>query len=133
MSRVEQKAESHGSLKDIQILINGKEYIINNWLKKYFQNEINIEWVSPLKNDNFSEYRDDDFLKILELDNLKKPLNEFWPKAGPQWDALGKYNNVVFLVEAKANILELRSPGCKASSEKSKYLIKQSLDNVKNI
>jgi hypothetical protein len=131
MGRYEQNKNSHGSLKDIQVLINDKKRILDNELNKHLNNEMIIEWVSPLENDNYSEYRDDDFLKVLGIDNkIKVPLNKFWPKRGPQWDALGKYNDNIFIVEAKANIPELKSHGTKASP-KSKKLIEKSLNVVK--
>jgi len=63
----------------------------------------------------------------MKLDIL---LNKFWPKNGPQWDALGKSNDKYFIVEAKANIPELKSPGTEAS-EKSIKLIEKSLNDVK--
>jgi hypothetical protein len=132
MGRFEQNSNSHGSLKDIQMLINEKEYLLNKELKNYFNREMNIEWLSPLKRDGFSEYRDEDFLNLLGLgDCMQNPLNKFWPKNGPQWDALGKDNDIVFMVEAKANIPELKSPPMKAKAIHSKMLINKSLDNVK--
>ncbi|GMO27306.1 MAG: hypothetical protein Ta2B_07970 [Termitinemataceae bacterium] len=131
MARFEKNNNSHGSLKDLQILINEKSHLINNELKKHLNKKIDIKWVSPIKDDNFSEYRDADFLNLLGINNnLKIPLNEFWPKNGPQWDALGNDNDTIFIVEAKANIPELKSPETKASGD-SKILINKSLDSVK--
>jgi hypothetical protein len=90
-----------------------------------------IDWVSPLKDDDFSEYRDNGFIEKLGIQNLETSLSAFWPKRGPQWDALGRGNrNEVFLVEAKANIDEIVSPETKAT-EKSLELIKKSLDGLK--
>jgi hypothetical protein len=57
-------------------------------------------------------------------------LSTFWPKWGPQWDALGKYNDTVFILEAKANIPELKSRPTGASND-SKILIENSLNDVK--
>ena len=131
MGRFEQNKNAHGSLKDIQVLINDKNDLINLELKKHLKYDITVNWVSPLKNDNYSEYRDNDFLKILCINKLNIPLNNFWPKNGPQWDALGKSNDKYFIVEAKVNIPELKSPGTKAS-EKSIKLIEKSLNDVKN-
>jgi hypothetical protein len=130
MGRFEQNKNAHGSLKDIQVLVNEKSALINMELKKYFKYDITVNWVSPLKNDNYSEYRDNDFLKVLGINKLDIPLNNFWPKNGPQWDALGKSNDKYFIVEAKANIPELKSPGTGAS-EKSIKLIEKSLNEVK--
>jgi hypothetical protein len=66
-----------------------------------------IDWVSPLKKDNYKEYRDD-FLDALGLFGAGELLREFWPKNGPQWDGLawvrgksGKRLDGLLLVEAK--------------------------------
>jgi hypothetical protein len=68
-----------------------------------------VDWLSPLKENNYAEYSDDDFINLLDL-NLSFPLDRFWPKKGPQWDALGKSKKgAVFLIEAKANIPEVVS------------------------
>jgi hypothetical protein len=131
MGRFQQNENSHGSLRDLQILINEKSCMLDNELEKYFQKKLAVKWVSPLKIDGYSEYRDEDFLDILGIRSIiKTPLHEFWPKNGPQWDALGKYANTIFIVEAKANIPELKSPGTKASNN-SKELIEKSLNSVK--
>ena len=131
MGRFEQNENAHGSLKDIQVLVNKKSDLINIELRKRFKYDITVNWVSPIKNDKYSEYRDDDFLKILGINKLNIPLNNFWPKRGPQWDALGKSNNKYFILEAKANIPELKSSGTQASGEKSIKLIEKSLNDVK--
>jgi hypothetical protein len=125
MGCLEQNGNSHGSLRDIQILINEKSYILDNELKKYLKKDILVKWVSPIKNDDYSEYRDEDFLGVLGIkNNIKIQLKDFWPTRGPQWDALGRYDDSIFIVEAKANIPELRSPPTKATGI-SKELIKK--------
>ena len=43
-------------------------------------------------------------------------MHNFWPARGPQWDALGKTDNGIILIEAKANIPEFISPACGASA-----------------
>ena len=59
------------------------------------------------------------------------PLREFWPRLGPQWDALGHTDGgAVFLVEAKANIPEFVSPASGAKSPASISLIDDSLKEV---
>jgi len=132
MSKVKQNPNGKGSLKDIQLLINEHPEILNALLKSKISElkSEKIEWLSPLKSDDFAEYRDDDFIKLLDL-KLSKPLTDFWPKRGPQWDALGKCNDIVFLIEAKANIPEIASPGTKAKTE-SKKKIDASLKWTKN-
>ena len=133
MSRVKQDAHGHGSLKDIQLLVNDKPHIIDGLIKSSFPELANDEiiWVSPLKSDDYAEYRDDDFLEKVGLDPAEIKLKEFWPTKGPQWDALAKTSSgKVILVEAKANIPEIVSPAT-AAGEVSKKLIDQSLAETK--
>jgi hypothetical protein len=92
---------------------------------------LKIEWKSPLKADGYTEYRDEDFLIELGiLDKMKYPLSDFWPDNGPQWDALGVSGDEIMLVEAKANIPEMVSPGTKAEPD-SRRGIEGTLDEVK--
>ena len=132
MDRYPQRSDGHGSLRDIQVLVNRFPDMFTNKIKEKIVIKSNrIDWVSPLKDDDFSEYRDNGFIEKLGIQNLETSLSAFWPKRGPQWDALGRGNrNEVFLVEAKANIDEIISPETKAT-EKSLVLIKKSLDGLK--
>jgi hypothetical protein len=132
MDRYPQSSDGHGSLRDIQILVSGFPDFFTNKIKEHIMIESDrIDWVSPLKDDDFSEYRDNGFIQKLGIRNLETSLSAFWPKRGPQWDALGRGNcNEVFLVEAKANIDEIVSSETKAT-EKSLVLIKKSLDGLK--
>ena len=70
------------------------------------------------------------YLKILGLGDATSELNQFWPPRGPQWDALGRSRNKYFLVEAKANILEILS-SVQAKAEKSTSLIQYSIEETK--
>ncbi|MFZ5746979.1 MAG: hypothetical protein ACOY45_04895 [Pseudomonadota bacterium] len=75
-----------------------------------------IEWRSPLSSDAFAEYRDGAFLERVGIGHLRSALADFWPARGPQWDALGITDQGdVLLVEAKAHVRELCSPGSQAS------------------
>jgi hypothetical protein len=133
MTRIIQKSDGHGSLKDIQVLINKNQDIINNLLKTNFKDLANdqIIWTSPIENDDFAEYRDNDFLLKVGLDPTKIQLANFWPAKGPQWDALAKTTNgKIILVEAKANIPEFVSPKTGAT-KRSKCLIDYSLNETK--
>ncbi|MCK4359500.1 MAG: hypothetical protein KAW92_12335 [Candidatus Cloacimonetes bacterium] len=134
MSRTIQKSDGKGSLKDIQKLITNNSLLLNalilNKLPKLKSK--NIEWLSPLHNDDFAEYSDEEFISRLQL-NLQKKLKDFWPKGGPQWDALGKTDaNEIFLIEAKANIPEIISPGTGAKNKTSLDLINKSLKKAKS-
>lgn len=86
-----------------------------------------IRWVSPLREDDYAEYRDMAAMNRLGIELPNRPLDDFWPRRGPQWDALGRLaEGGVVLVEAKAHIDELFSGGSKAS-EASHPLIESSL------
>jgi len=85
-----------------------------------------------MHSDDFAEYRDQAFLRLLEVHLEKRPLETFWPNRGPQWDALGRsYSGEIFLVESKAHISEILSPGTSAST-KSKILIEKSLKELQS-
>ena len=90
--------------------------------------EESLEWLSPKADDDYSEYRDQDFLDLLGIKLYKTRLNDFWPKRGPQWDALGRIEDkVYFLIETKAHVSEIISSS-QAKSPASKSLIKKSLN-----
>lgn len=131
MGRFIQENNTHGSQKDLQILINEKKDLLDQELSSIMKKNINVTWKSPLETDQFAEYRDDEFLRILNLDSrIVVPLEEFWPKRGPQWDALGADNETVFLVEAKAHVPEIVSPPTGAGPE-SKSRIMDTFAEVK--
>lgn len=129
MGRIKQKSNGKGSLKDIQMLINDYPDIINNELSSYFPKLKEIKWLSPLKEDDYAEYRDQDFLDRIRVKPIHA-LKDFWPSRGPQWDALGSAGKSPILIEAKANIPELISPGTQAG-ETSFATIDNSLRRVK--
>lgn len=77
-----------------------------------------IKWVSPLAEDGYREYRDTTAIEKLGLqDRLQFPLSEFWPSKGSVWDALAVAGGSrPILVEAKAHIPEINSPGSRATA-----------------
>ena len=118
MSRFPQLEGRRGSLKWIQFLVNDYPELINEPLREacglspYAQ----IEWLSPLRADNFAEYRDQAFLDRLSVRLKKRRLATFWSRRGPQWDALARSDRGdIFLVESKAHIGEIQFGGTKAS------------------
>ncbi len=134
MTGIEQPSDGHGSLRDIQVLVNKNAGLIDRYIKKAFRDLANdtINWQSPLQKDKYSEYRDNDFIDIVGLDRQEIKLEEFWPAKGPQWDALATTtDNNIILVEAKANIPEIVSPATSAG-KKSKDLINKSLKETKD-
>lgn len=134
MTRIIQKSDGRGSLKDIQVLVNRNQEIIDYLLKSNFDDLANeqIIWSSPIEQDDYAEYRDNDFLLKVGLDPKAINLNTFWPSKGPQWDALAKTTKgQVILVEAKANIPEIVTPATRAKND-SKLLIEKSLNETKD-
>jgi hypothetical protein len=91
-----------------------------------------ISWLSPLREDGYAEYYDQDFLNRLGLTKLPKPLTTFWPRSGPRWDALAKTaNGRVLLVEAKAYVEESVDFASRASSPESLAQINRALEEAK--
>ncbi len=123
--RVPQQPGSKGSLKWIQLLINRHADVLSDKIWEQapdLQGEA-ITWLSPLKSDQFAEYRDESFLARLGLQALSAELADFWPRRGPQWDALGMTSQgYPLLLKAKANIPELISH-CGAKDPNSLRLI----------
>lgn len=134
--RVVEKKQARGSLKLIRHAVNNHSSLLNERIKIALQlpDDAEIEWKSPRTDDEYAEYGDKAFLKLLGIQITRYPLEEFWPNRGPQWDALAtiKCNDVTgsLLIEAKANIPEVVSPGTSASP-KSRKLIESSIEKVK--
>jgi hypothetical protein len=129
MSRTVQPAGKRGSLKWLQVCINNRPDLLDATILRGISADT-ISWRSPLLADDFAEYRDANFLELLGLSHLNKKLEGFWPKRGPQWDALGVSNKGdVLLIEAKAHIAELYSPPT-AAGETSARKIQIALDET---
>jgi len=134
MARFSQHEAKKGSQKWLQKLVNDKPEILNSriWSSLNFSEEEHIMWLSPLKNDDYAEYRDQAFLTLLDVKLCKVPLAQFWPKGGPQWDALGKSSSgKLLLVEAKSHIPELLS-SLQAKDEGAIEEIKKSLEETRD-
>jgi hypothetical protein len=115
--RVIQSPGTRGSLRWIQRLVSSKAALFEAKLRatRILANHETITWLSPQEEDDWAEYRDGDFLRLLGLERLSTDLKEFWPSRGPQWDALGLTSEGrPVLVEAKAHLAELTS-NCQAS------------------
>jgi len=99
-------------------------------LSQYNLNEKAIHWVSPLREDTYSEYRDAEFLERVGLAHLAPALRKFWPRNGPCWDALARIEGGCIFVEAKSHVPEIYGDGCGASG-RSKEKIQAALDSTK--
>jgi hypothetical protein len=133
MSRVEQKLAARGSQKWLQILVNERPELVEETLATSLgltEGE-HIRWLSPLKADDYAEYRDVAFINRLGIELEKVSLASFWPRFGPVWDGLAKTDRGdVILVEAKAHISELVSDPTGASGS-SLDKIRRSLGEAK--
>jgi hypothetical protein len=134
MGRMIQPKVSKGSLKWIQDVVNENPVLLNDLLSRAadLKKEREMEWLSPLADDDYSEYRDQAFLDLLGISLGKVKLKDFWPNRGPQWDALGRIGDqAYFLVEAKAHVSEIISSS-QAESTVSKALIEKSLNEIRS-
>lgn len=128
--RIPQEPKPRGSQRWLQIAVNRCPDVINSAIADALNlcPGEKIEWLSPLESDCFAEYRDAQFVKRLGVSLKCRPLKDFWPKRGPQWDGLARTNrDRLLLIEAKANIPELDSGPMKAENEDSIKKIKKSL------
>lgn len=133
MSHLEQGEKVRGSQRWLQALVNEHSELVDRILTSELrlQPSERVEWLSPLKSDDYAEYRDSAFLKRLGITLEKVPLASFWPRFGPQWDGLAKTDRGdIILVEAKAHIPEMVSNPTGAGSG-SLDKIRASLEETK--
>jgi hypothetical protein len=133
MPRICQGSRNKGSQKWIRHVVNQCPEVLNCKITAQLEipTDDRINWLSPLANDAYAEYQDQEFLALLKADCRNVPLQKFWPKGGPVWDALGRSDSGnLLLVEAKSHIGEMVSPKSQASPQ-SKALISKSLKECK--
>ncbi len=131
--RFVESGPARGSLKWIRLAVNEGADLLNQRLREALSltQDQAIVWTSPLAADEFAEYRDGDFIRLTGMQLPQRRLENFWPARGPQWDALARVGAAgALLVEAKANIPELVSPGTGAEGERL-ALLERSLAEVK--
>ena len=90
-----------------------------------------LKWLSPLRQDNWAEYRDAAALRQLGLGAHAEALGAFWPRRGPVWDGLARAGDAVVLVEAKSHVREFLSPPSAAKAPASVAQIKVALEATK--
>ena len=128
-----EKEEVEGSRKWIRSAVNQHSKLFGEKIREALDLESHtaIEWFSPLASETYKEYEIGTFLEKLKIPLPKRRLADFWPDRGPQWDALGKTDDgQILLVEAKAHVSEIVSPGTGASDQ-SRRRIEQSLNETK--
>ena len=116
----------------MQNLVNHCPELLNREIALHLKpTSSTFEWYSPLKCDEYAEYRDSAFVARLGADLSRHPLEAFWPRRGPVWDGLGNTNRgQLLLVESKAHIKEINSPPTSAIG-KSLAKIQESLSETK--
>jgi hypothetical protein len=118
--------------REAQVLVNERKDILDRALSDASSGKIRgpIRWLSPLKKDEWAEYRDETFLDRLEVQLPQRALNDFWPALGPQWAGLGiAKDGARILVEAKAHESEVAGD-CTATGAVSQLRIRKSLKEV---
>jgi hypothetical protein len=117
----------------MQILVNDYPQLIDSTVAELLglASGEGVRWLSPLRGEDYAEYRDQEFLKRLDVKLEKMGLGMFWPARGPRWDGLARTDRGdLLLVEAKAHIPEMVS---KPTGARGKSLRKteQTLDEAK--
>lgn len=118
----------------------GSKYWMQAYINSNLQDELNnaigcnLEWLSPLEEENYCEYQlsQDKICKVLNITKeKKKDFFAFWPNRQPQWDgiALNEDKSILYLVEAKAHIAELKSK-MTSKNEKNIELITNTMKDV---
>lgn len=131
MPRHPQNKGHAGSQKWLQKVVNECPDLLDREIRhKLKPSPSEIQWLSPLETDDYSEYSDKEFLDRLEISLPKSPLGKFWPSGGPHWDGLGKTDRKqILLIEAKSHVDELVSSS--EASESSLQWICDSLIETK--
>ncbi len=130
--RVKQHQGTKGSLKWMQLLVERSPNTLDQrlWAARLLSETKGLTWLSPIRDDHWSEYSDSKFLEKIGHLELAPELSAFWPSRGPQWDGLAEDGSGgVFLFEAKAHPAEMSS-SCKAGAA-SKDIITSSMQAAK--
>jgi len=85
MPRRERPAETTRSEHWLRFVVNERTQQLNSVVAEVFgwSRHDDVRWLSPIKDDDFAEYYDQEFLDRLGLSKLRVPLREFWPRGGP--------------------------------------------------
>jgi hypothetical protein len=125
-----------GSQKQIQMYVNERPQAlgaaVGESLLWYGLEVKDIQWVSPLAEESYLQYRDSEFLQRVGLGSLAPELRDYWPHGGPCWDALARIEGGCILIEAKSHVAEIYGGGCKVSSSESMGKIQEALEETKS-
>lgn len=119
-----------------KIVNDNKGSILNERIVNRDTRIESIEWLSPIKGENYREYMLNSPYLLEKLNNngfpLKKEDLSFWPQREPVWDWIGlatmkdTQEKMIILVENKSSIKELRSK-LASTNENNKRLILDSM------
>jgi len=133
-------AAGNGSRKWLQTLVNCRPQLISAAIADRLPDRPDdIDWRSPLLEDQYAQYQDHSFLRRLaasrycrEPSGRQSELADFWPRFGPQWDGLAVTDKgQALLVEAKSHIPEMAGAPLQARGESALLKIRESLRTVK--
>jgi hypothetical protein len=133
MPRAKRKLETSRSEHWFRLAVSDYTQMLNEKVRHAFglAYEEQIEWLSPLRADDYAEYYDQDFLDCLGAHSPHVPLDRFWPSSGPRWDGLARTASKKYImVEAKAYPAEAKT-ACRAKDGSSLALISASLEEAK--
>jgi hypothetical protein len=130
-------AAFHGSQRQIQLYVNKHSDKLSREVIAAIASiprDAQMHWVSPLANDHYREYSDEAFLDALGLGAFRRELAAFWPRGGPHWDALAKFDHAgtpgAIMVEAKAHSTEIHNERGTGASPESRKVIEASLQRT---
>jgi hypothetical protein len=88
--RIPQLEGQAGSLKWMQRLATQHSLLLEASLQSMgvLSEDARLQWLSPLPEDLWAQYRDETMLGLIGRYDLADKLAEFWPKRGPQWDGV---------------------------------------------
>ena len=134
-------AANRGSRRWLQVLVNCRPELLSDAIAQRLPElPEDVNWLSPLVDDHYAEYRDQSFLDRLNTswyyrtpERPQQDLTDFWPRFGPQWDGLAVTDRgQILLVEAKTHIPEMVTAPVQARGEPARQKIQESLGKVKN-
>jgi len=126
LGRIVQPPATRGSQRWLQELVRDNSSLLDSVVGLG-----SLEWLSPLAEDDYAEYRDQAFLDRLGVSLDTRPLESFWPAGGPVWDALARTPfGINVLVEAKAHVSEMVS-SCAAAAPGSIDMLRAALAETK--
>ena len=111
-----------------------QEIVNTKFLRKELENKLGVnslEWISPLENESYDEYKLTEEKLKKKIPSLKDVDFSFWPKNGPEWDAiaLSEDGSELYLFEAKSYEKEMLS-NMRATSDESIEKIRKSMRKV---